>query len=449
MAWRNKVTALGSWRVRGVALLIVTVAVAVAFVSSGTAAGNSEAQTPSEGVSDFVAYTDGYRGKANPNLAPYTIGYVSTEGGSIPAPGPGGTAGTKFAVRYINENLGGIDGHPLRLSICFVKNAEEEGLACAQRFLNDPKISLIAYGPVGVGGNTINRANNGKKIIIAGFSSSTTNGTAKNLFQLYTSAHFSFYAWGQFGSQVLKAKTNAIIYPDTPEIVLWARSVKRATEAAGIKATLVPVDPNGTDYIGALTAAGAQGADMISPFVVSDSQCIALVNGMHQLGIDENKVVGLSTCRLPSEKPQYWNKDYPKWYYGTGHGGDTFLNNKAGLAWLNALKKYGLEENRTSDWWSAMFGQTLTIARFLNRVAHATGDVSTITPALLTKEVKAFKGPLLLGARNVRCGKYPKTFPNTCTDGAFFTKHNGNSKYGSTTWIETPPKLQKELGATP
>jgi branched-chain amino acid transport system substrate-binding protein len=374
---------------------------------------------------------------------------VNTEGGSIPPPGEGATPATEWAVQYINENLGGIDGHPLELSQCFVRNAEEEGLECAQQFLNDPRISLIAYGAVGAGGNTINAANNGEKLIIAGFSSATSNPTAENLLALYTSSHFSFYAWGQFGREVLGAETNAIIYPDSPEFVQWAQSVQRATEAAGIESTMVPVDPNSTDLVGALTASGAQNADMISPFVVSDSQCIALVNAMHQLGIDENKAVGLSTCRLPSQRDQYWNQDYPRWYYGTGHGGDTFLDNRAGTAWLEALEQYGLEENRNSDWWSAMFGQTLTIARFLNQVAHEQGGVENITPELLAENARAFRGPLLLGARSIRCGKYPETFPTTCADGAFFTKYEGDDVYGSTVWIETPPELQEELGAVP
>ena len=44
-------------------------------------------------------------------------------------------------VQYINDHLGGIDGHPLELVECFVKNAEEEGLACGQQFLNDDKIN--------------------------------------------------------------------------------------------------------------------------------------------------------------------------------------------------------------------------------------------------------------------------------------------------------------------
>jgi hypothetical protein len=33
-----------------------------------------------------------------------------------------------FAVRYINEKLGGVDGHPVELHKCSIKNAEEEGI---------------------------------------------------------------------------------------------------------------------------------------------------------------------------------------------------------------------------------------------------------------------------------------------------------------------------------
>ena len=41
--------------------------------------------------------------------------------------GPLATNGAQMAVKYINAELGGIDGHPLVLKTCFIRSAEEEG----------------------------------------------------------------------------------------------------------------------------------------------------------------------------------------------------------------------------------------------------------------------------------------------------------------------------------
>jgi branched-chain amino acid transport system substrate-binding protein len=438
------------WRVGAVALLVSGAALLVGYTSSGSSAVRAPAASPGQeqGVWDYVAYTHGRSGKANPKLAPYTIGYVNTEGGSVTPIGAQATPATKFAVRYINDHLGGIAGHPLKLSTCFVRNAEEEGLTCAQKFLNDPKIDVIVYGALTTGAESLDAANKGRKTIIAAFSVASVNETAKNVWALYTSGSFALFAWGTFGQKVLKAKTNAIIYPDAPGYTDLAQSVRRGSLAAGLQVKMVAFTPTSTDLLGALTAAGAQGADMVSP-LVGPEHCVAVVKAMRQLNIDENRAVGFTSCVHPELKSQYPNGDFPKWYYGQGQSGDALLQNKAGKAWRGALTKYGLLSHARDDWWSAMFGQTLTTAQFLNDIAREKGDVSKITPQLIAAKAKALKGPLLLGGADVQCGKYPK-MPATCTDGAYFTKYEGNGAFSrKNPWTPTPLALQKELGARP
>ncbi len=61
-----------------------------------------------------------------------------------------------------------------------MKNAEEEGLGCAQKFLNDPDVVAITYGAVAVGANTIASTVNGKKPIIMGFSLNPSDANADN-----------------------------------------------------------------------------------------------------------------------------------------------------------------------------------------------------------------------------------------------------------------------------
>src|SRR5262245_37638147 len=87
-----------------VALLGVTVVAACGDSDTPTseqaAAGTTPQSGPreSEGVFDYVAYVGGEAGPADKSLEPYTIGYVNTEGGSIPPIGPQATPATEFAV---------------------------------------------------------------------------------------------------------------------------------------------------------------------------------------------------------------------------------------------------------------------------------------------------------------------------------------------------------------
>ena len=73
-----------------------------------------------------------------------------------------------MAVNYANAELGGVDGHPIQLVTCFIASAEEEGTGCAQKFLANNKISVIAMGGVAIGVQSFFGTLNGAKPVIDG-----------------------------------------------------------------------------------------------------------------------------------------------------------------------------------------------------------------------------------------------------------------------------------------
>jgi branched-chain amino acid transport system substrate-binding protein len=396
---------------------------------------------PEPQIGDLVRYICGKPGKANPKLSPIRIGWVNNQGGSVVPVGPTATEAADFAVSWINRYGGGIGGHPLKLDKCFVKNAEEEGLKCGQKFLNDPGISAIAYGGVATGANTIGSTVAGKKPIVAGFSLSASDVTQPNTYIFFAAANFGLYGWGTFGHDVLKAKTNAVIYPQGTGFTQIAAAVKEASESVGIKTTLVGFNPNATDLLGALTAAGAGSADMVSPILVSQGNCVAAQRGLDQLHVDPGKVVGFFPC-IETQLKDAYGGDFPKWWYGQAQSGDVLLDNPTGRAYRKALAAIGRLSKFRDVWYSGMFGEIMTVALFLNKLGP-----DKITPAGIAKLAKAFQGPLLLGGPVVFCGKYPD-YPANCGDGDRFFRYLGDGKFKVyPKWIETPLPLQKKLHA--
>src|SRR5262245_20528042 len=69
-------------------------------------AGNNER------ITDYVAYTKGTDGPADTSLEPVKIGWVNVQGGSLTPLGESATGAAELAVKYINDHLGGIGGHP-------------------------------------------------------------------------------------------------------------------------------------------------------------------------------------------------------------------------------------------------------------------------------------------------------------------------------------------------
>ena len=65
---------------------------------------------------------------------PITIGMINQENtpvGSFPEL----SQAVQAAVEFVNNELGGIDGHPIRLEVCNTKFSAEGSTACAQQFI--------------------------------------------------------------------------------------------------------------------------------------------------------------------------------------------------------------------------------------------------------------------------------------------------------------------------
>jgi branched-chain amino acid transport system substrate-binding protein len=414
-------------------------------VESGAAATDTgAAPTEEQGISDYVAYTGGTAGPADSSLEPIKVGWVNNQGGSIAPVGESSTDAARFAVDYVNENLGGIGGHPLELVECFVKNAEEEGLSCGQQFLNDSDISVVNYGAVSVGANTINSTIAGKKPIVMAYSVNPSDVTNPNTFTLFGAGNFTVYGYGTFARDFMQAETAAILYPSVPGFTEIAAAVKESAEAAGVESTLVGFESGSSDLTGALTAAGAQDADVVV-LIMAGADCVAMDRGIKQLGIDTEKVVAFLQCTDPSLREGYGG-DFPQWKYGIAQGGDALENppGPSGQAFIDALAQYGLEDKVTDPWYPPTFSQILTLAQFLNDIGP-----DNITPEAVSERLQSFSGPLLLGGPIIQCGKYPSA-PAVCADGDYFFQYEGDGVFTRISdWIQTPIELQEELGAIP
>lgn len=151
-----------------------------ASTSTQRRAGQAGVQEAGSGVTDYVRYTGGSPGPADRTKPPIVIGWVNQQGGPHDV-GPTATAAADFAVKYINDKLGGIDGHPVVLRKCFTATAEEQGQVCGQKLVNDKAVQQIAVGAVALGGQSLMAAIDGEKpmsysVAVGPSDSRNTNG---------------------------------------------------------------------------------------------------------------------------------------------------------------------------------------------------------------------------------------------------------------------------------
>ena len=415
-------------RIRPGRVASVSGAVAIAFaVAVPIALGREAAGGP---VTNYVTYIGGKSGAANPKLSPVVIGAVNTQGGQVLI-GPGWTKGVQTAVDYVNKYLGGVQGHPLKVSTCFTTSAEEEGTKCGQKFANDKRISVVLLGAVAIGNQSLYAALGGKKPIVSGVALLPVDATQKNGFALFGTNDSVLGPWGTFAKTKLNAKTAAVIYPQVPGIDVGAKVEKTSLEAAGISTKLVGFDPNATDLTGPLTAAGAQTADIVVP-QSNAAGCVNVAKTLSQLGVPGSKIVSNPLC-LSGQVAAGLGGDLAPWVYGIASTLAADKTDKGAVPFNKALAQLKQPKLAADAWVIVAWGQVLTTAKMINQIG-----VSKLTAPKFTTTIRAFKGPQALGAPSLNCGKY-KTEPAACNDQTQFFQYMGKGVFKRLTgWLRPP-----------
>jgi branched-chain amino acid transport system substrate-binding protein len=437
-------------RARAAALAILIAAATVAACGSNdnggssgtTAAGTGTAAAPKQStttggaggagaksVTDYQAYVGGKPGKADSSKSPIYIGWVNQQGGQQEI-GAAATDGADLAVKLVNEQLGGIDGHPVVLKKCFIKNAEEEGTTCGQKLGNDKSVSAIVLGGVAIGIQPFYSTIGGRKTVIVGVAATPIDTVQKNAIVLFGDATHVLAPFGTYARDVLHAKSAAIVYPTIAGITTGAAALAKGLTDAGVKVKKVGYAASQTDLIGPLTAAGAQTADIVIPY--SDaSGCVNQAKGLKQLGItDTKKIVTAPLCLNPLVQKGLGG-DYPHWTYAIASSLFGDKTDPGMPPYMKVTQQYGVK-TAPDPWVIVSFGTMLTTIKAINE-AGATAASSAVLDKL-----KAFKGPVALGAPELACGKYANA-PAVCNDRAqFFTYEGANNFVRAAPWLQSP-----------
>ena len=401
-----------------------------AAASAATAASGATTTAPSGGsktVTDYAAYVGG-SGPANASLKPVKIGFINQEGGPVVV-GPTNDNGVDIAAKFINEQAGGIGGHPVQVVKCFIASTEEEGQQCGQQMANDKDIVGVLEGPVVVGAESMFAAL-GDKPVVSGVSVNAVDTVQKSAAVLYGGAQYILAPYGTFARDTLKAKSAALIYPEGAGTDIPAAGQASAFKAAGIPIKVVSYPANAGDLTVPLLAAGAQTADVVMP-VINPNDCVKFEQAIRQLNIPDEKVLASPICLTPTTIQGLG--DFPKWIYAIASS-QTFDTTDPGVPpYQKILKDQGQDKLIGDPWVNVGFGQMLTLAKWLNAAGTDT------SPAAINTQMLAFAGPLALGSPVIKCGKYPEA-QGVCNDHTQFYKWNGNgspmTKAGD--WVGPP-----------
>jgi branched-chain amino acid transport system substrate-binding protein len=281
-------------------------------------------------------------------------------------------------------------------------------------------VKVIEVGAVAIGSQSLNATVNAEKPMVFSVSVGPGDIKNKNGYALFGNGISVSGPFATYAKEVMKAKSVAIVWPELPGINTASNAIVEGAEKLGLEVKRVSWNPNATDLVGPLTAAGAQTADVIitNP---DPKGCVNLYKAIDQMGID-TPVLSEPLCL--NEQVAKALGDLPQWTYGIASSLPGDLTDPTGKIWEDlGCKELGDKSKCHEPWYVTQFHATLTIFQWMNKIGP-----DNITEETIAEQAKAFKGPQVWGAPEIECGKYPD-MPSVCNDQTKFFNYEGKGKF--------------------
>jgi branched-chain amino acid transport system substrate-binding protein len=396
--------------------------------SDGSAASNaaSTSTTASTGAKALdqasidmaLKFTGGKAGKADAGLKPVEIGFVN-QSGSTPAY-PEYIGAATAAVKLINDRLGGIDGHPVKLVKCIVQT-EEDGQKCAAEFLANPNMHIANFSLASNGNASFYKTVGGKFPVIVSVAASGADYTTPHVYELDGGGDGVLNALSA-NANAQGAKTVAIISSDNPAGKFATGKVLiPQLSKLGIKSKAIYISDTATtpDFTSALQAGGAATADLVVLIPPGAPQCVSTFDAMKQLGIKKDVVTTYSCYGDPMPAhtgggPAGWNM--------FGFGTNQRIDNPQTKLFKGAMDAAGQSKDTYVGSTFKTFGDLLAITRWGNNLGF-----DKISSAGFEKQINAWTGPAFMIPGAIHCGHHP-VYVGICGDSA------EGSTYRDGTW---------------
>lgn len=400
-------------------LAAVTMITGCSSDSSSTASADTgSTQFTKDEIATGVEYTGGTAGAAKSSLSKVKIGFINVDGG-VPS-FPESTDAAQAAARFVNEHLGGVQGHPIEVVQCSIVQGDEDGQKCAQQFANDDSIQSVQLGMTIFGTGPIYSTIGQSKAI-------TAQGTFNpiDLDNVGVSAYEgAAYSTGpsviKYAHDELHAETLAAVYPGNDAGAFGAvQTMVKIASKFGIKVKSVPVSDD-SQWSAALISAGAQNADAI---VMSGStpECAPFGQAVNQLGLSAPVMV-FGFCQDASVAKAFG--DYPKWTYINPLKSPIGVDQPDVKLYDAVMKTYSPKTN-VGGGASGTFQMIISQVRAMNAIGY-----DNLTPEAIRKEMASFTGPVFLGPPTMKCGQYADLGAQSlCTTTGFPIVYDGSGKW--------------------
>jgi branched-chain amino acid transport system substrate-binding protein len=257
--------------------------------TSSSSSSTTQAASSSPTTSAAPASTTGKA--ANPHATPIVVGFNNLESAS--ASSIQIRIGLQQGLQYVNDDLGGVNGHPLRAIICKTDTTPASEIACANEFVSDHVVADFEGSEVA--------ASSALPILEkAGIAAISFSGTdapmdaAKGEVFNFNGSDNERYAAFLIAAKDL-GKTNVLMpLPDVPIVIPKVKAViLPVAEKLGIKVKVTYYPFTESDWSTTAASWIASGADAIIPAITTNPQCTGYVSALKALNYNGTIMAGL------------------------------------------------------------------------------------------------------------------------------------------------------------
>ena len=305
----SKDVKMGLWAV-GVGCVAIVLAACGSSGSSSTAATASRVTTPpttappslagTSSASTSVGASGGTSllpttqlGKASGT--PVTIGFINQQAGSV-ATDPEATVAAQAAVSYINDQLDGVNGHPIKLDTCFTDGTVATSQTCAQQMVADKPLFVVG----GIDDNEqawYSILKPAGLYVLGSNPLTTTDFNSDDAFNFVGGDATALSALPQYVHTFLpKAKNVGILTINLPGAVSSLPLIQKPLKSYGVTVKTVIVPSSQTDWLSQYISLEHEDAIILLPV---QQDCITVAQSAKSQD-SHTPIVTVATCNDPS-----------------------------------------------------------------------------------------------------------------------------------------------------
>ncbi|TVZ06932.1 hypothetical protein EAS64_06255 [Trebonia kvetii] len=259
--------------------------------SSGTSASSGSTGSASAAG---TASADPFGTPKKATGTPYVFGMINDETGAVTF--PEARQGAIAAAAYVNNYLGGINGHPIQIDNCTGDGTPATAARCANQLVGDHPLAILGAADVGAPASLPIYQHAGLAYL-GGIPFTPVPQTAPNSVQFWSVSVGDNLAAATYAGKTLGVKSVAIIYFSNAQGESILPQITPVFKAAGVTTVKdIPLSPTSPDPTSQAALVESSGVQMV--YVDVPNGCGNVLKALKGVGFT-GKIMGIDPCGAP------------------------------------------------------------------------------------------------------------------------------------------------------